>query len=130
MDITTLNRWQPQMLGVLRIITGLLFMQHGTMKHLGFPASEALPAAMSAPWFAGWFELIGGLLLVLGLFTRPVAFVLSGVMAAAYFMAHAPQNFFPVLNGGDAAILYCFVFLYFVFSGPGAFSIDGTRARS
>lgn len=125
-----LDAWRPQMLSVLRIMSALLFMAHGTMKHLGFPPSAGPTGeAWSLGWIAGLFELVGGALLALGLFTRPVAFVLSGVMAFAYFIAHAPQSFFPVLNGGDAAILYCFVFLYFVFAGPGPWSVDAALRR-
>ena len=97
-------------------------------KLLGFPASDMSPPAMSLPWIAGVLELFGGALLALGLFTRPVAFVLSGEMAVAYFLAHAPQSFFPLLNGGDAAVLFCFVFLYLVFAGPGPWSLDALRA--
>jgi putative oxidoreductase len=115
------------MLSVLRIMAALIFMAHGTQKILGFPAAEQTPPITSLPGIAGLFELIGGAFLVLGLFTRPVAFLLSGVMAAAYFIAHAPQSFFPVQNGGDAAILYCFVFLYLVFAGPGPWSVDALR---
>lgn len=129
MDFSALNRWQPQMLGVLRIMSALTFMAHGTMKHLGIPEGMS-PPAWSLGWIAGWMELVGGALLVIGLFSRPVAFLLSGLMAAAYFIAHAPNSFYPVLNGGDAAILYCFVFLYIVFAGPGAFSVDGARNRA
>jgi putative oxidoreductase len=128
--IERLNAWAPQMRSVLRIMSGLLFMAHGTMKHLGFPASDKPgPELMSLSGIAGAFELVGGALLALGLFTRPVAFVLSGVMAFAYFIAHAPRSFFPVLNAGDAAILYCFVFLYFVFAGPGPWSLDAALRR-
>jgi putative oxidoreductase len=119
------------MLGVLRIMTGLLFLAHGTQKFLGFPAGERAGAglAFSNPGdFAGIIELIAGTLITLGLFTRPAAFLASGTMAAAYFIAHAPQNFWPVNNMGDAAILYAFVFLYFVFSGPGPISVDAQRA--
>jgi len=106
-------------------------MEHGTLKILGFPDSgRPTPEILSLIGITGVFELFGGALLVLGLFTRPVAFVLSGVMASAYFIAHAPRSFFPVLNGGDAAILYCFVFLYFVLAGGGAWSIDAFRAKS
>lgn len=122
----TLNAWAPCVLGILRIVAALLFFEHGTQKLLGFPASDFSPAAFSLPWIAGLLELVGGALLVLGLFTRPVAFILSGEMAVAYWIGHAPQSFFPVLNGGDAAILYCFVFLYLVFAGPGAWSLDRT----
>jgi putative oxidoreductase len=118
----------PLALAVLRIVAGLLFLEHGTQKLLGFPDGEhAGVAIMSLPWIAGLLELVLGTLLVLGLFTRPAAFVASGEMAVAYWMAHAPQNFFPVNNGGDAAILYCFVFLYLVFAGPGAWSLDAAR---
>lgn len=119
----------PRMRAILRIVTALIFLEHGTQKLFGFPAPPAagLPAAFSLLWFAAVLELVGGLLLMLGLFTRPVAFVLAGEMAFAYWMAHAPRSFFPALNGGDAAILYCFVFLYFVAAGPGAWAIDIAR---
>lgn len=121
--------WAPRMLGVLRIMAALIFLAHGSQKLFGFPASDFSPAAFTMPWIAGVLELFGGALLVLGLFTRPVAFVLSGLMAAAYFIAHAPQSFYPALNGGDAAILFSFVFLYLVFAGPGPWSLDALRAR-
>jgi len=126
---SALQRLAPYALAVLRIVAALLFIEHGTQKLLGFPppAGGSLPAAFTLSWTAGVLELFGGALLLLGLFTRPVAFVLSGQMAFAYFLAHAPRNFFPALNGGDAAILFCFVFLYLVFAGPGAFSLDGRR---
>jgi putative oxidoreductase len=117
-------KWQPQFLSVLRIMTGLLFLEHGTSKYLGFPHVEKVPEALSMPGISGMFELVGGALIVLGLFTRPVAFLLSGNMAVAYFYAHAPRAFFPVLNGGDPAILYCFVFLYLFFAGAGPWSVD------
>jgi putative oxidoreductase len=117
--------WAPRMLSILRIVAALIFMEHGTQKLLGFPPSDRpSPELLSLIGLAGVLEFVGGILLVLGLFTRPVAFVLSGEMAFAYWMAHAPQSFFPVLNGGDAAILYCFVFLYLVFAGAGAWSLD------
>jgi|SRR6266700_846193 len=122
-------KWQSHFLSVLRIMIGLLFLEHGTSKYLGFPHVEKVPDALSMPGISGVFELIGGALIVLGLFTRPVAFVLSGNMAVAYFLAHAPRAFFPVLNGGDAAILYCFVFLYLFFAGPGPWSIDAMRKQ-
>jgi putative oxidoreductase len=116
--------WAPRVLSILRIVAALIFMEHGTSKLLGFPPSAHSPEMWTLSWIAGLLELVGGALLVVGLFTRPVAFVLSGEMAAAYWMAHAPQGFFPVANGGDAAILYCFVFLYLVFAGPGPWSLD------
>ncbi len=123
--------WAPRGLGVLRIMSAMLFTEHGTLKILEFPTSDKpAPEILSLGGIAGVLELFGGALLVLGLFTRPVAFVLSGVMAFAYFIAHAPRSFFPVLNGGDAAILYCFVFLYFVLAGGGVWSIDAFRAKS
>ncbi|MBO0903938.1 DoxX family protein [Jiella sonneratiae] len=126
-----LDRYHPYALALMRIVSGLIFMEHGTQKLLGFPAGgHGTVELMSLFGLAGAIELVGGLLLVLGLFTRVVAFVCSGEMAFAYFMAHAPQDFFPVNNGGDAAILYCFVFLFLVFAGAGAASLDGARGRS
>jgi putative oxidoreductase len=117
--------WGPRMLAVLRVVAALIFMEHGTQKLLGFPPSDRpAPELFSLSGLAGVLELFGGALLVLGLFTRPVAFILSGEMAVAYWMAHAPQSFFPALNGGDAAILYCFVFLYLAVAGAGAWSLD------
>jgi putative oxidoreductase len=123
--------WAPRMLSILRIVAALIFMEHGTQKLLGFPPSDRpAPELLSLSGVAGVLELFGGALLVLGLFTRPVAFVLSGEMAFAYWIAHAPQSFFPVNNGGDAAILYCFVFLYLAAAGGGAWSVDNLRDRS
>ena len=127
--MTMLKPYQPYLLSLLRAVTGLVLFSHGTQKILGFPASTMNPAAFSLPWIAGVLELVGGALLIVGLFTRPVAFVLSGLMAFAYFMAHAPKSFFPALNGGDAAILFCFGFLYLVFAGPGSFSLDAFLGR-
>jgi putative oxidoreductase len=118
--------WAPRMLSVLRIMTGLLFLQHGTGKFLGFPAIDA-PPFMSPGGIAGIFELVGGALIVLGLLTRPVAFVLAGFMAVAYFWIHAPMSFFPILNAGELAVLYCFVFLYLMCAGPGPWSLDAKR---
>src|SRR5829696_3416725 len=129
LNLNSLDRWSPYILSVLRIVTALIFMEHGTQKLLGFPAgSNPQPPLFSMFGFAGGLELVGGLLILLGLFTRPIAFILAGEMAFAYLMGHASRGFFPVNNGGDAAILYCFVFLYFVFSGPGAWSIDTARS--
>jgi putative oxidoreductase len=125
MTADTLQIWAPRVLSILRIVAALIFMEHGTQKLFGFPASDRpQPELFSLIGLAGVLEFFGGILLLLGLFTRPVAFILSGQMAVAYWMAHAPQSFFPVLNGGDAAILYCFVFLYLVFAGGGAWSLD------
>jgi putative oxidoreductase len=122
--------WAPRALAVLRIVAALIFMEHGTQKLFGFPPSDRpQPELFSLSGLAGVLEFFGGIMLVLGLFTRPVAFILSGEMAVAYWMAHAPQSFFPVLNGGDAAILYCFVFLYLVAAGPGAWSLDEVKRR-
>lgn len=121
----------PYVLAVLRIVTGLIFMEHGTQKLFGFPApsERGMPELFSLSGIGGIMEFVGGLLIAVGLLTRPVAFLLSGEMAVAYWMFHAPRNFFPILNGGDAAILYCFVFLLFVFTGPGAWSIDNALSR-
>ncbi|WGM30336.1 DoxX family protein [Brevundimonas sp. NIBR11] len=120
------SKYQSQALAILRIVTGLTFMAHGIIKLFGFPAG-AQPGQqeiMSLMGVAGLLEGVGGLLIVLGLFTRPTAFILSGMMAVAYFMAHFPQSFYPAVNGGDAAILFSFIFLYLVTSGPGAWSLD------
>jgi putative oxidoreductase len=131
MKFTWLSRWQPQLLAVLRIVAALLFIEHGTVKFFDFPVpfemGRPLPAILLV---AGAIEIGAGLLILLGLFTRPAAFLASGTMAAAYWMAHAPQNFWPVANEGDAAILYCFVFLYLAAAGPGAWSLDREGSAS
>ena len=124
-----LNRLAPTLRSVLRIVAGLIFLAHGTQKIFGFPASEFSPPVFSIFWTAGIVELAIGTLLILGLLTRPAAFIASGMMAVAYWMVHAPQSPFPVLNGGDAAILYCFVFLYLVFAGPGPLSVDAAMGK-
>ena len=121
---SSLDVWAPRALSVLRIVAGLIFLAHGTQKLLGFPAGEGAVEAFSLSWFSGLIELICGAALVVGFQTRAAAFLASGAMAFAYWIAHAPQGFFPVNNGGDAAILYCFVFLYLVFAGPGPWSLD------
>lgn len=129
MEFTWLGRWQPQLLAVLRIVTALLFLEHGMMKLFHFPAPQIpgpLPPLLVA---AAVIELIAGVLIALGLFTRLAAFVASGEMAVAYFMGHASKSFWPGINMGDAAILFCFVFLYIAAAGPGAWSIDGLRLR-
>ncbi len=126
--------WAPRVLAMLRIMTGLVFMQAGTMKLFGFP-----PPANPGPardflalggGLHGLGETVGGALIVLGLFTRPVAFLLSGEMAFAYFIAHWPRSFYPALNGGNLAIMYCFVFLYFACVGAGVWSLDAMRRKS
>ena len=127
-----LERWSGPTLSLLRIMTALLFIEHGTMKLLHFPAAlpgapVPLPPIMLA---AGLLELVGGSLLALGFLTRPVAFLLSGQMAVAYFMMHAKQSFFPAINMGDGAVLFCFIFFYFTFAGPGPISFDALRRRS
>jgi len=122
--------WTPRVLSVLRIVAGLLFLEHGTQKLLGFPPSaNPGPALLSLMGVQGCLELVGGILLVIGLLTRQVAFILCGDMAAAYFISHFPRNFFPILNGGDAAILYCFIFLFLAVAGGGAWSLDASRQR-
>ena len=115
----------PQMLSVLRIMTGLAFLSHGTRKLLDFPTRGGpAPEFLSMIWFAGAIEIVGGALLVLGLFTRPVAFVVAGHAAAAYFIGHFPRGFIPLVNGGTAAYLYCFAFLYIACAGAGPWSLD------
>ncbi len=118
--------WSSRLLSVLRIVSGFLYMQHGAQKLFGF---FSMPQTHSFPLFslmglAGVIEFFGGLLILLGLFTRPVAFILSGQMAVAYFMVHAPKGFWPILNGGDLAVLFSFLFLYLASAGGGAWSLD------
>ncbi len=123
-----LNKYASQILGITRIVAGLCFLQHGTQKILGFPlAADALPNAFdptTPSGAAGVIELVAGALIVLGFYSRPAAFVASGTMACAYFIAHFPQNFFPILNRGEGAILYCFIFLVLAAMGPGAFALN------
>jgi putative oxidoreductase len=123
MDVAT---WSPRMLSVLRIMTGLLFLEHGTQKFFAFPGPG--PALTSLLVVQGLLELVGGILILIGLFTRPVAFILAGDMAVAYFIAHVPRGFFPTLNGGQLAILFCFVFLYLFVAGGGVWSVDAQRS--
>jgi len=125
-DRTLSTVWAPRLLAALRIISALLFLEHGLVKVFGFPAGAAPGQQELLSFFgiAGLIEAVGGVLLLFGLFTRPVAFLLAGEMAVGYFMVHAPQGFFPAINGGDAAILFCFVFLYLSAAGPGAWSLD------
>ena len=124
--------WSPRLLGLLRIILGFLFLQHGTAKLFGMPHVAMFDGLqlLSLMGAAGVIELVGGTLLLVGLFTRPVAFILSGQMAAAYFIAHAPAGFLPILNGGEMAVMYCFTFLYFAVAGAGAYSLDGLRGKT
>jgi putative oxidoreductase len=122
--------YAPQILSVLRIMVALLLFQHDFSKFFGFPAAMPTPAPFSLIWFAGVIELIGGALLLLGLFTRIAAFVLSGELAFAYFIAHAPQGFYPLTNGGESAVLFCFIFLYLAAAGGGAWSLDALRGKA
>lgn len=119
-----LNAWAPRVLSLLRLMLGLLLMQHGLAKHFGFPVSMGDMAAMSPPMLAGWVELVGGFLLAIGLFTRPAAFLVSGTMAVAYFTVHAPQSFFPLVNHGELVVIFSFVAFYLVFAGGGPLSVD------
>ena len=123
--------WSPRLLSILRIMSGLLFLQHGTAKHLKFPTVPMFDKLdpVSLPGVAGYLELVGGVLLILGLFTRTTAFILSGLMAVAYFIGHAPRGFYPILNQGELAILYCFVFLYIAAAGSGPWSLDAMRRK-
>jgi putative oxidoreductase len=131
MELPWLSRWQPQLLALLRIVTGLLFLEHGTQKFFAFPAPFPMPGPLP-PMLqaAGAIELIAGVLITVGLFTRLAAFIAAGEMAIGYFMMHAPQGFWPAVNKGEAAILFCFIFLYLAAAGPGAWSIDGARTRN
>ena len=124
------DRYAGEAKSLLRIVAALLFLLHGTSKLFGFPPSEMpAPDAGSILWLGALLELIGGSLLLIGLFSRPVAFILSGEMAGAYFMFHAPQSLYPSVNDGDAAILFCFVFLYIAAAGPGPWSVDAEREQ-
>ena len=147
--MNSLASWSPKVLSLLRFVSGLLFLEHGLQKVLHFPpppppppvaagvAAAAKTAAVAAgPSLAkilgpasGPIELVGGILLVIGLFSRAAAFICAGEMAFAYFLAHAPRSIYPILNGGDAAILYCFIFFYLVFAGPGPISLDAMMKR-
>lgn len=119
-----LSKYSSQILGITRIVAGLAFLEHGTTKLLNFPPGTMHPALLSLSGVAGVIELVAGALIVLGLFSRLAAFIASGEMAAAYFLAHFPRGFFPTQNGGDAAILFCFLFLYLAAAGPGRFAVN------
>jgi putative oxidoreductase len=123
-----LDTWRPRLLSIMRIVTGFLLMQHGGQKIFGYPAPQRSEFDLfSLTGVAGSLELIGGFLIVIGLFTRPTSFLLSGLMAFAYFIAHAPKGFWPILNGGELAALYCFVFLYLAAAGAGVWSVEHAR---
>lgn len=132
-DQVFFDTWRPRALALLRIVAGFLYLQHGTAKlfHVPHVASFDQLPVMSLIGFAGMLEIVGGLLILLGLFTRPVAFILSGEMAVAYFMQHAPQGhfFMPALNQGEEAVLYCFIFLFLSVAGGGAWGLDAMRAQ-
>ena len=129
--IDRLAGWSPYGQAALRLMAALLFLAHGVQKFFGFPepSERGTVQLLSFMGLAATLELVGGLLLLVGLFTRPIAFLLSGMMAVAYFMAHAPRSIFPILNGGEPAILFCFIFLFLSMAGPGALSLDAARGR-
>jgi putative oxidoreductase len=129
-NASTLTNYTPHAIAALRIVAALIFMEHGTQKLFGFPPGQmAFVEFLTLPWWAGIIEVVAGALIALGLFTRAAAFIASGEMAVAYWMVHAPQSFFPLKNAGDAAILYCFIFLLLVFAGPGKWSLDGLMRK-
>ena len=125
-SLDRLSKYTPEMLSIARIVIGLLFLEHGLSKLLDFPHGPVQPAIGSLIGIQGIIEIVGGALFTVGFLTRPVAFILAGDMAVAYFMVHAKKGFFPMLNGGDAAILYCFIFLTYFFAGPGRWAADGS----
>src|ERR1043165_2032583 len=129
MDFRFLARWQPQLLAILRIVVGLLFLEHALIKLMGFPpgGKPGLQEVGSFLWIAGIIELVTSVLVTLGLFTRLAAFIAAGEMAYAYWFVHAKMGFYPAVNMGEGAILFCFVFLYLAAAGPGAWSVDGAR---
>ena len=129
--VATWKSLSPELRSVLRIVAALLFLQHGSMKLLGWPVASpgGVPPMLSQVWIGGVLELVGGALLLVGLFTRPVAFILSGEMAVAYFQFHYPQGFWPAVNQGEAAVLYCFIWLYISAAGPGPWSLDALMRR-
>ena len=120
------SKYMPELLSIVRLLVGLLFLEHGTSKLFDFPHGPVQPTMGSLIWVQGAIEVVGGALFAVGFLTRPVAFILAGDMAVAYFIAHASKGFFPMLNGGDAAILYCFIFLIYFMAGPGRWAADGS----
>jgi putative oxidoreductase len=124
---SNLDRGRPYVLSIVRIVVALLFLQHGLQKYFSFPSAG--PQMRPILYVQGVIEIVGGILLLLGVYTRMVAFILAGDMAVAYFMAHFPRSFFPAVNGGDAAVLYCFIFLYIFFAGGGPWSLDRAVLR-
>jgi putative oxidoreductase len=120
----TAHSYSPYVRSIARIVIALLFLEHGLSRLFGWPSALPTPPMLTMYWFAGTIEFVGSILVLIGLFTRPAAFIMSGEMAFAYFISHHPRNFFPILNGGDAAVLYCFIFLYFAFAGAGPWSLD------
>jgi putative oxidoreductase len=131
MELNWLSRWQAELRAILRIVVGLLFLEHALIKLFGFPPGgmPGLQDVGTLLWIGGVIELVTSILVIIGLFTRIAAFVAAGEMAVAYFMFHFPHGFYPAVNMGEAAILFCFVFLYLAAAGPGAWSVDGTRGR-
>ena len=126
MNLESVAKWSPYAHALLRIVVALCFIEHGTAKLLGFPPPiNPQPVRFSLLGLQGVIEIVGGVLVLVGLWTRPAAFILAGDMAVAYFMVHFPKSFFPLLNAGDAAVLYCFIFLFFFFAGAGPWSVDG-----
>ena len=121
---TRMETWRPYILSILRIVIGLLFLSHGLSKVFNFPAPAPVPSLSGLLLLAAFLETVGALLFLVGAYTRIVAFILSGEMAFAYFMVHAPQSFYPLVNKGELAVIYCFVFLYFAFAGGGPWSVD------
>jgi putative oxidoreductase len=122
-----LNPQAPAALSVFRIVVGLLFFLHGTSKLFGWPGGPQVPVATWPFWWAGVIELVAGALVTVGFFTRPAAFIAAGHMAVAYFWQHLPGGFWPINNGGESAVLFCFAFLLLVFSGPGPYAIESRR---
>jgi len=125
--MTSLEKWAPYALSILRIVAALLFIEHGLQKFFGFPSAG--PPMSAVLWMQAGIEVFGGIALLVGAYTRLVAFILCGDMAVAYFMAHFPRSFYPAVNGGDAVVLFCFVFLYMFFAGGGPWSVDVTMLK-